>query len=83
VTTPEFPANVRRFHGWLAETVVSEVNPDGTVRLHGIPLAADVVRPYEPRAGDRVEVLRGRAFAVVLRKLPDLEETSQNKPNVT
>jgi hypothetical protein len=78
VTRLELPTNARPFRGWLAETVVSEVNPAGTVILHGIPLAADVVRPYEPAAGDRVEVLRGRAFAVVLRKLPDLEQTGGN-----
>jgi hypothetical protein len=61
------PANVRRFVGWIGEDTVEAVNPDGTVDLQAIPLPAVVVRPYEPRVGDVVEVLRGRTFAVVLR----------------
>lgn len=65
---PCWPANIRRFVGWIAEDVVEDVNEDGTVALAAIPLPAAVVRPYEPKAGDVVEVLRGRTFAIVLRR---------------
>lgn len=69
------PASVRRFVGWIGQDIVEAVNPDGTVALESIPLPAAVVRPYEPRAGDIVEVFRGRSFAIVLRRVEAGGET--------
>lgn len=74
----ELPTNIRPFRGWLAQDVVADLNEDGTVSLQGIPLPAFVVRPYDPKPGDDVEVLRGRTFAIVLRKLPTVGETGGN-----
>jgi hypothetical protein len=69
--TRPLPAKVRRFVGWIGQDTVEAVNSDGTVALESIPLPAAVVRPYEPVAGDIVEVLRGRSFAIVLRKVEE------------
>jgi hypothetical protein len=52
--------NVRRFVGWIGQDTVAAVSPEGTVSLQVIPLPAAVVRPYEPRAGDVVEVVLHR-----------------------
>lgn len=65
------PVNARRFVGWIAEDIVATVSSDGSVSLQVVPLPAAVVRPYEPRAGDVVEVLRGRSVAIVLRKVEE------------
>lgn len=59
--------NVRQFVGWTAEDTVTMVTLTGhTALLAEIPVAAEIVRSYEPKPGDRVRVLRGKDFAIVL-----------------